>query len=141
MTKLWAKLAVNSKQLLFNLKELPTNNSYAAWGIWKTFCQKWTKWICPLYAKSLQSSPTLCDPMDCSLPGSSAHGILQARVLEWLATRSSRGSSWPRDQTCGSCSSCIAADSSPLSHQGSPFKEKKWQHLLLMIKFKCSSKN
>ena len=94
-----------------------------------------------VFAKSLQSSPTLCDPMDCSLPGSSAHGILQARVLEWLATRSSRGSSWPRDQTCGSCSSCIAADSSPLSHQGSPFKEKKWQHLLLMIKFKCSSKN
>ena len=40
---------------------------------------------CPnacVYAKSLQSRPTLCDPMDCSLPGSSAHGILQARILE-----------------------------------------------------------
>ena len=36
-------------------------------------------------AKSLQSCPTLCDPMDCSLPGSSAHGIFQARVLEWGA--------------------------------------------------------
>ena len=36
-------------------------------------------------AKSLQSCPTLCDPMDCSLPGSSVHGILQARVLEWVA--------------------------------------------------------
>ena len=36
-------------------------------------------------AKSLQSCPTLCDPMDCSLPGSSAHGIFQARVLEWVA--------------------------------------------------------
>ena len=35
-------------------------------------------------AKSLQSCPTLCDPMDCSLPGSSVHGILQARILEWL---------------------------------------------------------
>ena len=34
-------------------------------------------------AKSLQSCPTLCDPMDCSLPGSSVHGIFQARVLEW----------------------------------------------------------
>ena len=36
-------------------------------------------------AKSLQSSPTLCDPMDCSPPGFSIHGILQARVLEWVA--------------------------------------------------------
>ena len=40
-----------------------------------------------------QSCPTLCDPMDCSLPGSSVHGILQARILEWVATPSSRGSS------------------------------------------------
>jgi len=42
---------------------------------------------------------TLCDPMDCSPPGSSAHGILQARILEWVAMPSSRGSSQPRDQT------------------------------------------
>ena len=40
-----------------------------------------------------QSCPTLCDPMDCSLPGSSLHGILQARVLEWVAISFSRGSS------------------------------------------------
>ena len=40
-----------------------------------------------------------CDPMDCSLPGSSVHGILQARVLEWVAISFSRGSSRPRDQT------------------------------------------
>ena len=45
------------------------------------------------------SCPTLCDPMDCSLPGSSLHGILQARVLEWVAISFSRGSSWPRDRT------------------------------------------
>ena len=38
-----------------------------------------------------QSCPTLCDPMDCSLPGSSLHGILQARVLEWVAISFSRG--------------------------------------------------
>ena len=43
--------------------------------------------------------PTLCDPMDCSPPGSSAHGILQARILEWVAMPSSRGSSWSGDQT------------------------------------------
>ena len=46
-----------------------------------------------------QSCPTLCDPMDCSLPGSSVHGIFQARILEEVAISFSRGSSWPRDQT------------------------------------------
>ena len=46
-----------------------------------------------------QSCPTLCNPVDCSLPGSSVHGILQARILEWVAISFSRGSSRPRDQT------------------------------------------
>ena len=46
-----------------------------------------------------QLCPTLCNPVDCRLPGSSIHGIFQARVLEWVATSFSRGSSWPRDQT------------------------------------------
>ena len=46
-----------------------------------------------------QPCPTLCDPMDCSPPGSSVHGILQARILEWVAMPSSRGSSQPRDRT------------------------------------------
>ena len=46
-----------------------------------------------------QSCPTLCDPMDCSIPGSSVHGIFQAKVLEWVAISFSRGSSWPRDWT------------------------------------------
>ena len=40
-----------------------------------------------------------CDPMDCSLPGASVHGMLQARALEWVAISFSRGSSWPRNQT------------------------------------------
>ena len=44
-----------------------------------------------------RSCPTLCDPGDCSLPGSSVHGIFQARVLEWVAISFSRGSSQPRD--------------------------------------------
>ena len=44
-----------------------------------------------------QSCPTLCDPVDCSLPDSSIHGIFQARVLEWVAISFSRGSSQPRD--------------------------------------------
>ena len=45
----------------------------------------------------IQSCLTLCDPMDCSLLGSSVHGILQARILEWVAISYSRGSSQPRD--------------------------------------------
>ena len=71
-----------------------------------------SRWVCQAYilavcAKSLQSCPTLCDPMDCSLPGSSVHGILQARILEWVAMPSLRGSSRPRDQTHVSDVSCI----------------------------------
>ena len=46
-----------------------------------------------------QSCPTLCNPVDCSPPGSSIHGILQTRILEWVAISFSRGSSWPRDRT------------------------------------------
>ena len=50
-----------------------------------------------------QSCPTLCDPMEHSLPGSSVHVILQARILEWVAMPSSRGSSQPRDRNQVSC--------------------------------------
>ena len=46
-------------------------------------------------------------PMDCSPPGSSVHGILQARILEWVAISFSRGSSQPKDRICISCVSCI----------------------------------
>ena len=46
-----------------------------------------------------QSCPTLCDPVDCSPPGFSVHGILQARILEWVAISFSRESSRPRDRT------------------------------------------
>ena len=58
-------------------------------------------------AKSLQLCLPLCNPMDCSPPGSSVHGILQAGILQWVAIPSSRGSSWPRDQTHISYVSCI----------------------------------
>ena len=51
--------------------------------------------------------PTLCEPVDWSLPGSSVYGISQARILEWVAISSSRGSSQPRNQTRISCVSCI----------------------------------
>ena len=59
-----------------------------------------------------------CNPMDCSVPGSSVHGIFWARILEWGAISFSRKSPPPRDWTCVSCIG--RQDSSPLSHQGSP---------------------
>ena len=59
----------------------------------------------------LQSCLTLCDPMDYSPPGSTVLGILQARILEWVATSSSRGSSWPRDRPASSVSPALQADS------------------------------
>ena len=59
------------------------------------------------HAKLLHSCLTLCNTLDHSLPGSYVHGILQARVLEWVAMPSSRESSPPREQTCVSYISCI----------------------------------
>ena len=75
----------------------------------------------PVYkpAKSLQSCLTLWNPMDYRLSGSSVHGILQARTLEWIVMPLTRGSSWPRDQTWISCVSCTAGNSLLLSHQES----------------------
>ena len=60
--------------------------------LWQTEC-----------ALVTQSCLTLCNPMDCSLPVSSVHGILQARILEGVTIIFSRGSSWPRDRTQVSC--------------------------------------
>ena len=59
---------------------------YVYWGIWSCMC-----------AKSLQSCLTLYDPMDCSPPGSSVHGILQAKILDWVAIPFSKASSQPRE--------------------------------------------
>ena len=54
---------------------------------------------CKQASEVAQSCPTLCNPMDCSLPGFSVHGILQARILEWVTISFSRGSSQPWDRT------------------------------------------
>ena len=61
------------------------------------------EYILPLCVLVTQLCPTLCNPMDCSPPGSSVHGIFQARILEWVAMPLSRGSSLPRDWTQVSC--------------------------------------
>ena len=69
-----------------------------------------------------QSYLTPWDPMDYRPPGSSVHGILQARILEWIAMSSSRGSFRPRDRTQISCNSCFGRQiHSPLSHVESPW--------------------
>ena len=68
--------------------------------------------------------PTLCNPMDWGPPGSSAHGILQARILDWVAISVSREYSQPRDQTPISCVSCIGRRILyHFSHQWSPQTE------------------
>ena len=72
-------------------------------------------------AKLLQLYLTLCDPKDCSPPGSSVHEILQARKLGWVASSFSRGSSQPKDQTLGLL--FWQVDSLPLAPPGKP----SWQ--------------
>ena len=65
-----------------------------------------------------QLCPTLCHPTDCSPPGSSLHGILQARILGWIAAPFSRGSSQPRDWTQVSCIAgrFLSSEGSPIYH-------------------------
>ena len=65
-----------------------------------------------------QSCPTLCDPMDCSPPGSSVHEVLQARILEWVAISFFRGSSQPRERTR---SPALQADALSSEPPGKPF--------------------
>ena len=73
-----------------------------------------------MHAKLLQSCPTLCDPLDCSWPGFSDHGIFQARILEWVAISSSKASSQPRDWTQVSGLLYWQVGSLPLTPPGNP---------------------
>ena len=102
-------------------------------------------------AQLLQSGPTLCNSMDYSPPGSFAHGILQARILEWVAVPSSRGSSRPRDWTWVSCVSCIAGSFLTAESPGKPYREHSvqfscsvmsdslWPHGLQRVRLPCLS--
>ena len=92
---------VNFRVLNLTFKALPIWTSASLW-----------RFVC------VQSCPILCNPMDCSPPGFSVHGISQTRILEWVAIPFSRGSSWPRDQTL---SPAWQADTLPMSRLGSPF--------------------
>ena len=89
---------------------LSTNNK-----VWKQakcpLAHEWTKKMECIYLPPhplvsvlvIQSCLTLCDPMDCSSPGSSVHGVIQAKILEWVAISFSKGSSRPKDGTQISC--------------------------------------
>ena len=88
-----------------------------------------------------QSCPTLYGPLNCNTPGFSADGILQTRILEWVAIPFSRGSSWPRDKIQVSCNAAHSLSSEP---PGKPFYKPCSNvtfliRLTLMILFKLSS--
>ena len=77
--------------------------------------------VLQLWHGMCQLHPTLCESLNCIPPGSSVHGIFQARILEWVAISFSRGSSQPRNWTLASCLSCIGRRALyQLSYSGSP---------------------
>ena len=78
-------------------------------------------------AKSLQLCPILCDPMDCSPPGSSVHGILQARILEWVSMPSFRGYSQPGIEFMSLTSPALAGGFFTTRQPHLSFK--KWVHV------------
>ena len=82
--------------------QTPKRNMF--WVYWQ-FWRYLSSWLRGVKVKALvaQSCWTLCSPMDCNPSGSSVHGILQARILRWVAIPFSRESSWSRDQTQASC--------------------------------------
>ena len=94
----WCHLIISSSVVPFSShrQSFPASGSFQMSQFFKPGGQsaRWSKW-----SEVAQPCPTLCDPMDCSLPGSSLHGILQGRGLEWVAISFSRGSSWPRNWT------------------------------------------
>ena len=78
-----------------------------------------------------QLYPTVCNPTDYSPPGSSVHRIFQARIQEWLAISSSRGSSPPRDRNHVSCVSCISGRFFTIEPPGKPWSIARAQQVLL----------
>ena len=91
---------------------------------WTKNCNScsWHSLVIKSESEVAPSCLTLCDPVDCSPPGSSIHGILQTRTLEWVASSFSRGSSQPRDRTWVSCiaGKCFNHQGSSTGHQKGP---------------------
>ena len=105
---LWARYCreavMNIKYLVADLMELSFINCYRGDGWW---------WLCSCSVMS-----DSCDPMDCSLPDSSVHGILQARLLEWIAISFSRVFSRPRNWTWVSCIAGPTEEMKPVNSKG-----------------------
>ena len=99
LTKCWVSEKNLSKIKHFLLSEPLSSSFISASDVWMDPVK--ITFVCCLVA---DSCPTLCDPMDCSPPGFSVHGVLvHSRILQWVAISFSRGSSWFRDWTCISC--------------------------------------
>ena len=99
-------------------KGLPTMEEESRTGILPfAFRHLYILWV--VHFQLLTPVGLFCDPMNCSPPGSSVHGILQARTLEWVAISFSRWLSQPRNQTGVSYISCIARRFFTMSYQGS----------------------
>ena len=105
---------------------------------------KWFSYICVQFffsdsfsicvrAQSLQFFTTLCDPTDCSPPGSSVRGISQAKILEWVAISFSRGSSQPRDWICVSCISCVTGRLFTAEPPGKPLSHTEYYKILSIV--------
>ena len=90
-----------------NLLQYSCLENYMDRRVWWATQSIGHNWECTHACSVAQLCLTLCKPMNCSPPGSSAHGIFQARILEQVAISYSRGSFQPRDQTHVSCVSCI----------------------------------
>ena len=88
-------ISLSTKVCLVKAMVFPSSNVW----MWELDYKESCEWV----NEVAQSCPTLCDPMDCSLPGSSVHGVFQARILEWVAISFSRRPSQPRDWTQVSC--------------------------------------
>ena len=100
------------------LRSLLEVKLHLRWDVWGTSRKEFKYWVCLIGALRLKTTwvenrstcihaKLLCNIMDCSPPGSSVRGILQARILEWVAIPFSRRSSWPRDPTSISYAFCI----------------------------------
>ena len=117
--------------------------------MWLILFLNWETWsserLNSLPVLVAESCLTLCNPMDCSPPGFSVHGILQARILEWITIPFSRGSSQPRDQTWVSCTAgrlfTIQGNNLGIYHQGSPKNTGAGRHSLLWRIFLIQGSN
>ena len=115
----WSELPFLSPGDLPDLGSEPTSLEFAALKA-ESFTPHHlgSPYVCVLVA---QSCPTLCDPMDCSPPSSSVHGIFQARILEWVAISFSREFSWPGVELGSPVSQTDSLMPEPPGTPGSPY--------------------